>query len=92
MQKCILGLWTHFAQGQHHEGPSAAGLHYHGHELGVHGAEVAVPCHLRDADVIVALVGFRGLAEDVTELTGPYDLPGHCELVVGMKRWRINET
>lgn len=71
---------THLAQGQHHEGSSTTGVHNHGHKLGVNGAEVAVPRHLGDSDVIVALVRFHGLAEDVTELTGPHHLPGHGEL------------
>lgn len=68
---------THLAQGQHHEGPPAAGVHNHGHKLGVNGAEVAVPRHLGDPDVVVALVGFGGLAEDVAELTVPNKTPGH---------------
>ena len=71
---------THLAQGQHHEGSSATGIHNHGHKLWVYGAEVAVPRHLRDSDVIVALVSFHSLAKDVTELTGPHNLPGHGEL------------
>ena len=70
----------YLAQGQHHEGPSAARVHDHGHELGVHGAEAAVPGHLGDSDVIVALVGFQSLAKDVAELTAPHNLPGHGEL------------
>lgn len=71
---------THLVQGQHHERSSAAGVHNHGHEFGVNGAEVAVPCHLRDSDVIVALVSFHSLAKDVTELAGSHNLPGHGEL------------
>lgn len=71
---------THLAQGQHHEGSSAARVHNHGHKLGVHGAEVAVPCHLGDSDVIVALVSFQSLAKDMAELAAPDNLPGHGEL------------
>lgn len=71
---------THLAHGQHHEGAAAAGVHDHGYKLGVNGAEVAVPRHLGDSDVIVALVGFQSLAKDVAELTGPHNLPGHGEL------------
>lgn len=62
---------THLAQGQDHEGSPTTGVHNHGHKFGVDGAKVAVPRHLRDSDVIVALVSFRGLAKDVTELTVP---------------------
>lgn len=68
---------THLAQGQHHEGAPAAGVHNHGHKFGVDGAEVAVPRHLGDSDVVVALVGFGGLAEDVAELAVPDETPGH---------------
>lgn len=68
---------THLAQGQHHEGSPAAGVHNHGHKFGVDGAEVAVPRHLGDPDVVVALVRFGGLAEDVAELTVPNETPGH---------------
>lgn len=71
---------THLGQGQHHEGSSATGVHNHGHKFGVDRAEVAVPCHLGDSDVIVALVSFQSLAKDVTELTGSYNPPGHGEL------------
>lgn len=71
---------THLAQGQHHEGSSTTGVHNHGHKFGVDGAEVAVPCHLGDSDVIVALVSFRRLTKDVTELTAPYDILEHGEL------------
>lgn len=71
---------THLVQGQHHEGSSTASVHNHGHKLGVNRAEVAVPGHLGDSDVIVALVSFHSLAKDVTELTGPHNLPGHDEL------------
>lgn len=68
---------THLVQGQHYEGSSAAGVHDHGHEFGVDGAEVAVPRHLGDPDVIVTLVSFQGLTKDVTELAGPHNLLGH---------------
>lgn len=71
---------THLVQGQHHEGSSAAGVHNHGHEFGVNGAEVAVPRHLGDADVIVALISFQSLTKDVTKLTASHNLPGHGEL------------
>lgn len=81
---------AHLGQGQNHEGPPTASIHDHGHELGVDGAEVAVPGHLGDADVIVALVGLHRLAEDVAELAGPHDLPGHGELIGGGKRSRCS--
>lgn len=71
---------THLAQGQHHEGSSTTGVHNHGHKFWVDGAEVAVPCHLGDSDVIVALVSFRRLTKDVTELTAPHNIPEHGEL------------
>lgn len=73
-------------QRQHHEGSPTAGVHDHGHKLGVNGAEVAVPGHLGDPDVIVALVSFHGLAEDVPELTGPHNLPGHGELTESKRK------
>lgn len=68
---------THLAQRQHHEGSPSTGVHNHGHKFRVNGAKVAVPRHLRDSDVIVALVGFHGLAEDVTELAVPNETSGH---------------
>lgn len=68
---------THLVQGEDDEGSSAAGVDDHAHELGVDGAEVAVPCHLGDADVIVTLVSFQGLTKDVTELAAPHNLLGH---------------
>lgn len=68
---------THLAQGQHHEGSPTTGVHNHGHKFGVNGAEVAVPRHLGDSDVIVALVGLGGLAKDVAELAVPNETPGH---------------
>lgn len=71
---------THLAQRKHHEGSPTAGVYNHGHKLGVNGAEIAVPGHLGDSDVIVALVGFHSLAKDVTELAGPHNLSGHGEL------------
>lgn len=71
---------THLAEWQDDEGSSSAGVHDHGHEFGVDGAEVAVPRHLGDPDVIVALVCLHGLAEDVAELAGSDDFPGHDEL------------
>lgn len=76
-------LLTHLAQRKHHEGAAAAGVHDHGHEFGVDGAEVAVPGHLGDADVIIALVSLEGLAEDVAELAGPHNVPGHGGLESG---------
>lgn len=71
---------THLAQRKHHEGSPTAGVYNHGHKLGVNGAEIAVPGHLGDSDVIVALVSFHSLAKDVTELAGPHNLSGHGEL------------
>lgn len=68
---------THLAERQHDEGAAAAGVHDHGHELGVDGAEVAVPGHLGDAQVVVALVGLERLAEDVAELARAHDAPRH---------------
>lgn len=76
-------LLTHLAQRKHHEGAATAGVHDHGHEFGVDGAEVAVPGHLGDADVIIALISLEGLAKDVAELAGPYDVPGHGGLESG---------
>lgn len=71
---------THLAQGQHHEGSSATGFHDHGHKFWINGAEVAVPGHLGDSDVLVALVGLCSLSKDVTELAVPHKTPGHGEL------------
>lgn len=83
--RCLFSgfLLTHLTQRKHHEGAAAAGVHDHGHEFGVDGAEVAVPGHLGDADVVVALVSLQGLAEDVAELAGPHDVPGHGGLESG---------
>lgn len=77
---------THLVQRQHHEGSSTTGVHNHGHKLGVDRAEVAVPCHLGDSDVIVALVSFHTLTKHMTKLTGPHNLPGHGEL------WKKKKT
>lgn len=74
--RCSIGP-THLVEWQHDEGAAAAGVHDHGDELGVDGAEVAVPGHLGDANVVVALVGLERLAEDVAELAGAHDAPGH---------------
>lgn len=68
---------THLGEWQHDEGAAAAGVHDHGYELGVDGAEVAVPGHLGDAHVVVALVGLERLAKDVAELAGAHDAPRH---------------
>lgn len=68
---------THLVQRQHNERSSTTGVHNHGHKFGVNGAEAAIPGHLGDSDVVVALVRFQALTKDVTELTGPYNLPGH---------------
>lgn len=76
---------TYLGQGQHHEGSSTAGIYNHGHKLRIDGAKVAVPGHLGDSDVIVALVRFHTLTKDVTELTGPHNLPRHGELRGGKK-------
>lgn len=80
-----MNISAHLVQRKHDEGAPTTGVHDHGHELGVNGAEVAVPGHLGDADVVVALVGLHRLAEDVAELAGPHNLPGHGELG---RRWR----
>lgn len=89
----VIVIYCHLVEGQHHEGPATAGVHDHGHKLGVHGAEVAVPGHLGDSDVIVALVSFRSLTEDVTELAGPHNLPGHGELGTKQKqRLRLQQN
>lgn len=74
---------THLGERQHDEGAAAAGVHDHGHELGVDGAEVAVPGHLGDTNVIVTLVGLQRLAEDVAELAGAHDAPRHGGLQGG---------
>lgn len=70
----------HLAQGQDNESSSTAGIHNHGHKLGVDRAEVAVPGHLGDPDVIIALVRLHPLAEDVAKLTAPDHLPRHDDL------------
>jgi len=70
----------HLAQGQYNKSSSTTGIHNHGHKLGVDGAEVAVPGHLGDPDVIIALVCLHRLAKDMAELTGPDHLPRHDDL------------
>lgn len=70
----------HLAQGQDDESSSTAGIHNHGHKFGVDRAEVAVPGHLGDPDVIVALVRLYRLAKNMAELTGPDHLPRHDDL------------
>lgn len=73
-------MWMHLAQGQDNESSSTAGIHNHGHKLGVDRAEVAVPGHLGDPNVIIALVGLQRLAKNMAELTGPDHLPRHDDL------------
>lgn len=82
---------THLAERQHDEGAAAAGVHNHGDELGIDGAEVAVPGHLGDAHVVEALVGLERLAEDVAELAGAHDAPRHGGLKFEpIKRQEVN--
>lgn len=76
----MCAFWMHLAQGQDNKSSSTTGIHNHGHKLGVDGAEVAVPGHLGDPDVIIALVCLDRLAKDVAELTGPDHLPRHDDL------------
>lgn len=85
MGAAVISDWpcTHLGERQHDEGAAAAGVHDHGHELGVDGAEVAVPGHLGDANVIVTLVGLQRLPEDVAELAGAHDAPRHGGLQGG---------
>lgn len=69
-------------QRQDQEGTAAAGLDDNGDELGVDGAEGAIPCDSGDADVIVALVVSHRLAEDVAELALSHNSPQHvCQRV-----------
>ena len=71
MPQSVICGQTHLAQRQHNESSSSTGVHDHGHKFGIDGTEVAVPGHLGDPDVIVALVRLQPLAKDVAELTGP---------------------
>lgn len=66
---------THLVQGQHQERAPAAGVHDDGDEPGVDGTEGAVPGDAGDADVVVALVIFHRLAENVPKFALPYHSP-----------------
>lgn len=64
-------------EGQDQERSSSAGFNNDSQELGVDGAEGAVPRHLGDTDVIVALLGLDRLAKNVAKLTLPHDAATH---------------
>lgn len=68
---------TDLRDGQDQERSSAAGLHDDRQELWVDGAEGAVPRHLGDPDVIVALLRLDVLAKDVAKLALPHDAATH---------------
>ncbi|KAG9350020.1 hypothetical protein JZ751_026373 [Albula glossodonta] len=65
---------------EYHESTPSAGIHDHGDKLWIDGAEVTVPGHLGDPDVIVTLICLHSLTKNMTELTSPDHLPGHCDL------------
>lgn len=73
---------AHLVQRKNNECSSTTGIHYHGYKLGVDGAEVAVPGHLGNPDVIIALVCLYRLAEDMAKFTGPNHPWGHGDLEV----------
>lgn len=56
---------------------SSAGFNDDCQELGIDGAEGAVPCHLGHANVVVTLLSLDRLAKDVTKLTLPHDAATH---------------
>ncbi|TNN67299.1 hypothetical protein EYF80_022406 [Liparis tanakae] len=68
---------TDLREGQHQERSSSAGFNDDCQELWVDGAEGAVPRHLGNANVIVALLGLDRLAEDVAKLTLPHNAATH---------------
>lgn len=68
---------TDLRERQDQEGPASTGFHDDRQELGVDGAEGAVPRHLGHTDVIVRLLGLDRLAEDVAELALPHDAATH---------------
>lgn len=68
---------TDLRDGQDQERSSAAGLNDDRQELWVDGAEGAVPRHLGDPDVIVALLRLDVLAKDVAKLALPHDAATH---------------
>ncbi|KAK0149436.1 hypothetical protein N1851_009834 [Merluccius polli] len=72
-------LNSFFAQAVRLEGPSPASLYDDSDELGVDGAEGAVPGDARHPDVVDAMLRFPGLGEDMAELALPDNSPseGH---------------
>lgn len=68
---------TDLREGQHQERPSSAGFDDDRQELWVDGAEGAVPRHLGNANVIVALLSLHRLAEDMAKLALPHDAATH---------------
>lgn len=69
------------------ERSSAAGFDDDRQELWVDGAEGAVPRHLGNADVVIALLGLDRLAKDVAKLALPHDAATH-----GWDGTRMQET
>ena len=68
---------TDLGDGQDEERSSSTGFNDDRQELGVDGAERAVPRHLGNSDVIVHLLCLDTLAEDMAELTLPYNAATH---------------
>lgn len=68
---------TDLKEGQDQERSSATRFNNDSQELWVDGAERAVPCHLGNTNVIVALFSFDHLAKDVAKLTLPHDAATH---------------
>jgi hypothetical protein len=62
---------TYLAERNGQEGSSACSFNDNSQELGVDSTEVCIPRILGDPDVVVALISFLSLAEDMTELRSP---------------------
>lgn len=75
------------ADGDHEENPAASRFDDDGNELGVDGAQRAVPRHPRHSHVVQAVLGFPCLREDMAELA----LPHHTspERHFACQEWKI---
>lgn len=77
--------FRYLGQWQDQEGSTTTGFYHDGQEFGVDGAKISIPCHLGNADVVVALVGLDWLPIDMAELTGSHDFAAHGSC------WRVKK-
>lgn len=68
---------TDLRERQDQERSSSTGFNDDRQELWVDCTEGAVPCHLRNTNVIIRLLSLHHLAKDVAKLTLPHDAATH---------------